>query len=153
MVDAKSGYIAVYEWRIPCSILAVIVLNTISFDNNPGQTTDLNSAPLLSSEGIGAPKVNKDGENLTTTRTITITKKNEEDEPCCHCCCCMGASCGHCGCGHCDYCNGTIPLDEEAAELRRQQYALENPPVHTCKPSYRMQQARILSAMKSAWND
>ncbi len=56
MVDAKSGYIAVYEWRISRSILAVIVLNTISFDNNPGQTTDLNSAPLLSSEGIGAKK-------------------------------------------------------------------------------------------------
>ena len=25
--------------------------------------------------------------------------------------------------------------------------------VHTCKPSYKMQQTEILSAMKSAWND
>lgn len=29
----------------------------------------------------------------------------------------------------------------------------ENPPVHTCKPSYKMQQARIISALRSGWND
>ena len=51
------------------------------------------------------------------------------------------------------YTEGYQQRQEEARELRRQQYALENPPVHTCKPSYRMQQARIISAMKRARND
>jgi hypothetical protein len=102
--------------------------------------------------------VNKDGENLTTTRTITITITKEIEER-------MREHIEASGYGLTLATNeGHFIAASQLLELLGIEssedfadavlYELnENPPVHTCKPSYKMQQARIFNAILEGWND